>query len=106
MAYVAGNLTQCFSVNGFALYRYDTADDTVEQVEVAGYFNNVDDNLNLGKGDVIDCFQWTTAIRTGTLAQHGVLAVTNVIANNAASSAGAVNTASISQAGQVISSLG
>ena len=106
MAYVAGNLTQYLSVNGYGYYRYDTSDDTVETVEVAGYFNNLDDNLNLGKGDVIECFQWTTAVRTGTLAQHGVLAVTNVIANDAAAAAGAVNTASISQAGQVVSSLG
>ena len=98
MAYTAGNLVQISSHNGYGFYRYDSLD-TVATVEAAGYFNNTDDTLRLGKGDIIHCFQWTTAVRTGTLAQHGMLAVTNLVAN------GAVNTASIAQAGQVVSSL-
>lgn len=106
MAYTAGGLTLMSTGNGFGHYRYDILTDVVETVEVAGYFNNLDDSLALVVGDMIDVFTWTTAVRTGTLDQHGTLAVTNVIDNDAASSAGAVNTASINQAGQVVSSLG
>ena len=95
MAYeTAGNvLSQISSVNGFGLYRFDTTDTPVS-VEAAGYFNNVDDNLNLGRGDMIFVYTWTT-VRTGTLSRVGAVAVTNVIANDAASSAGAVNVAEI-----------
>ena len=94
MAYTAGNLAHLATANGFSTYRYDTTD-VLDLVEDAGYFNNVDDSLNLAKGDIIEAFTWVTAIRTGTLSEAKPFVVTNVIANDAASSAGAVNIAEI-----------
>jgi len=88
MAYVAGNLTQISNANGYGLYRYDTTD-LADVVEAAGYLNNGDDNLNLAVGDLIHCFSWTTAVRTGTLSQYKLFAVTNVITD------GAVNLAEV-----------
>ena len=104
MAYTAGGLSQISSVNGFGLYRYDSLDD-VDLVEDAGYFNNLDDSLNLAIGDVIFAFDWTTAVRTGTLNAVKAFVVTNVISNDAAASAGAVNVAEIlvSSAGAISS---
>lgn len=89
MAYVAGNLTLQHSSNGFGKYRYDTTD-AWDTVEAAGYFNNSDDVLKLAVGDEIVIFHWT-AVRTGTVSDVGNHVVTNVISNDAASSAGAVN---------------
>ena len=94
MAYINGGLSLISSVNGYGTYRYDTLDTPVT-VETAGYFNNKDDTLNLAKGDMIFVFTWATAVRTGTLSRVGAVAVTNVISNDAASSAGAVNVAEI-----------
>lgn len=104
MAYTAGNLVLLTSVNGYGHYRYDTTDEQVT-VEAAGYFNNKDDDLNLAKGDTIKVFTWTTAVRTGTVSKIGDFVVTNVIANDAAASAGAVNIAEygISSAGAISS---
>lgn len=103
MAYTAGNLSLLTSVNGFGHYRYDTTDELVT-VEAAGYFNNKDDNLNLAKGDVIVVVVWST-VRTGTISKVGDFIVTNVIANDAAASAGNVNIAEygISTAGAISS---
>lgn len=97
MAYTAGNL-HCL-VNappGRAIYRYDTTDD-VDDVEAAGYFNNKDDNLNLQIGDRIDVFEWSaTPFAAGsTLTNALQIVVTNVISNDAAASAGNVNTAQV-----------
>lgn len=94
MAYTAGGLSLISSVNGFGLYRYDSLDD-VDLVEDAGYFNNKDDDLNLAVGDTIYAYDWTTAVRSGTLNAVKAFVVTNVISNDAASSAGAVNIAEI-----------
>lgn len=94
MAYTAGNLAHLATANGFNSYRYDTTD-AMDAVEDAGYFNNKDDNLNLAKGDIIYGFTWATAVRTGTLSEAKPFVVTNVIANDAAASAGAVNIAEI-----------
>lgn len=94
MAYTAGGLSLISSVNGFGLYRYDSLDDMVT-VEAAGYFNNKDDDLNLAVGDAILAFNWATAVRSGTLSEVMMFAVTNVISNDAAASAGAVNVAEI-----------
>ncbi len=102
MAYTAGNLTQISSANGFGVYRYDTTDN-MGDVDTAGYFNNKDDDLNLGVGDIIYGFTWATAVRTGTLSEFKLFAVTNVIANDAASSAGAVNVAELQTTGTVSS---
>ena len=103
MAYTAGNLAQLSDANGYGLYRYDTTDAT-DVVEDAGYFNNLDDNLDLRIGDVILAFTWTT-VRTGTLSEAKSFVVTNVIANDAAASAGAVNVAEIWTAAPTISSI-
>ena len=94
MAYLEGGLALLSSVNGYGMYRYDSLDD-VDLVEDAGYFNNVDDNLNLAVGDMIFAFDWTTAVRTGTLQGVKAFVVTNVIARDATASAGAVNVAEI-----------
>lgn len=67
MAYTAGNLVLMGTGNGFNHYRYDTTD-TAATVDGSGYFNNSDDSLNLQKGDIIEVVVWTTAIRTGTVA--------------------------------------
>ena len=102
MAYVAGNLALISSVNGYGLYRYDSTD-VQDLVEDAGYFNNLDDNLNLAKGDMIHSFTWATAVRTGTLSEYKLFGVTNVISNTAATSAGNVNIAELQTTGTVSS---
>ena len=103
MAVDTANLALYGHVNGFGHYRYDTTDD-VDAVEDAGYFNNKDDDLKLVIGDIIECFTWATAVRTGTLSKFKRFAVTNVISNDAAASAGAVNIAEIGTAEPGISS--
>lgn len=70
MAYTAGNLTMLSQGNGFAAYRYDTLD-AHATVDSAGYFNNIDDNLKLSVGDIIDVVVWATAVRTGTISTYG-----------------------------------
>ena len=94
MAFIAADLTQISSVNGFGLYRYDTLD-LLDVVEDAGYFNNKDDAQDLRKGDIILGFAWTTALRTGLLSESKPFVVTNVISNDAEGSAGAGNVAEI-----------
>lgn len=94
MAFDSANLTLMSGGNGFGHYRYDTTDD-LDVVEDAGYFNNLDDAQNLAIGDKIAAFSWATAVRTGTLSAYKDFAVTNVVANDAAASAGAVNVAEI-----------
>ena len=95
MAYIAGDLfAQTNGPPGKLQYRYDTLDE-LNVVETAGYFNNLDDNLNLQKGDSIFVWSWTTTIATGTLNRVMIMAVTNVIANDAAAAAGNVNVAEI-----------
>ena len=84
MAYIAADFALVSSVNGFGLYRYDTLD-TIETVDTGGYFNNIDDNLNLAVGHMIAVISWTTAVRTGTIFDVSRVVVTTV------DSAGAVN---------------
>ena len=105
MAYVAGNLFGLISAPpGKRMYRYETTDEQTT-VEAAGYFNNLDDNLNLQKGDIVFVFTWVTAVTTGTIGKVGAYSVTNVVANDAAASAGNVNIAEIliSSAGAISS---
>lgn len=102
MAYTPGNLAQLSHGNGFKTFRYDTTDD-INVVEDAGYFNNKDDELNLAVGDFIDVVQWATAVRTGTISQVLTAIVTNVISNDAATSAGAVNIAEYGGTGPISS---
>ena len=110
MAYTAGNLYSSSNAPpGRGLYRYDingTVDD-VDDVETAGYFNNKDDNLNLQIGDRIDVFEWSAApfAAASTLTNALQLVVTNVISNDAAASAGAVNTAQVFLTTSLFSSL-
>ncbi len=94
MAFDSAQLAQHSSVNGYGIYRYDTLD-LLEVVEGAGYMKNKDDALRLGKGDVIFAFAWTPAVRTGLVSEAKPFVVTNVISNDADSSAGAVNLAEI-----------
>ncbi len=77
MVYVPGNLALLSSVNGFGLYRYDSLDG-ITTVDTAGYFNNNDDTLNLAPGDLIHVISWTTAVRTGTIADVSLVVVTTV----------------------------
>lgn len=104
MAVSVANLTQISNANGYGLYRYDTTEQ-MDAVGAAGYFNNKDDNLNLTIGDVILGFTWATAVRTGTLSEFKMFAVTNVIANDAAASAGAVNIAELQTTGSISSNV-
>ena len=95
MAYIAGDLfAQTNGPPGKLQYRYDTLDGVLT-VETAGYFNNLDDSLNLQKGDEIKVWSWATALVTGTLDRVGYYTVTNVIADDAAAFAGNVNIAEI-----------
>ncbi len=58
MAYTAGNLWGSDnSPPGRRIYCYHTADN-FNVVGTGGYFNNVDDNLNLAKGDLIHTVIW------------------------------------------------
>ncbi len=89
---------------GRGLYCYHTTD-LVDVVEDAGYFNNKDDNLNLAIGDIIEVFTWSaTPFGSGnTLTESKRFVVTNVIANDAAASAGNVNIAEIAGTGGISS---
>lgn len=107
MAYEAGMLQALVNAPpGRMLYRYDTNDD-VDDVEAAGYFNNVDDSLNLQIGDRIDVFEWDgTPFASGQILTNALqMVVTNVIDREAASSAGAVNCAEVFLATSLFSSL-
>ena len=107
MAYTAGNLysSACASP-GRGAYRYDTTDQ-VDQVEAVNYFNNKDNNLKLAKGDRIDVFTWSaTPFATASLVTNALqLIVTNVISDDAASSAGRVNCAQVFLPTSLFSSL-
>ncbi len=81
MAFVSANLALISSVNGFGLYRYDT-DDASIVVDGNGYFNNLDDDLNLAVGDIIEVVSWTTADRTGTVNDVSRLIVLTRVAND------------------------
>jgi hypothetical protein len=70
MAYSSGNLTQLNTGNGYSTYRYDSLD-AITLVDIAGYFNNSDDDLNLQVGDMILVVDWATAVRTGTITGWG-----------------------------------
>lgn len=106
MAYTAGNLQGLVNAPpGRMLYRYDSTDQ-VDVVEDAGYFNNADDDLNLQIGDRIDAFTWSdTPFAAGnTITEAKMFVVTNVIANDADASAGAVNVAEVFIATGLLSS--
>lgn len=94
MAVTATNLVnQAGMAQGRGRYRYDTLD-LSDTVETANYFNNLTNVLGLAKGDLITVVSWSTAIfGVGTISQVKDYIVTNVIANDAAASAGAVNIA-------------
>lgn len=98
MAFTAARLINLTGLSpGRNSYRYDidgTVDD-VDDVEAAGYFNNLDDNTNFGKGDLIEVIEWDAAPfgAAALITNYLSLIVTNVIANDAASSAGNINTA-------------
>lgn len=103
MAYTAGNLHKISGgPPGRSTYRYDSTDHP-DVVEAAGYFNNVDDNLNLARGDFINVVQWS-AVDTGTISRVLTTIVTNVISVDAAASAGAVNIAEYGLATGLLSS--
>lgn len=100
MAYTASRfVNETCMPPGRNTYRYDT-DGTVDDVddcEAAGFWNNLDDSLNLAIGDRIDVFEWSaTPFAAGsTLTNALQLVITNVIANDAAASAGRANAAQI-----------
>jgi hypothetical protein len=79
MAYDGDYMTLTGSHNGFGTYRYDTLD-ALTDVDGSGYFNNSDDDLNLAVGDIIDVVVWSTAVRTGTIADVGKVIVVSVSA--------------------------
>ena len=96
MAVDASNLALISHVNGFNYYRYDTLD-AHATVDTQEYFNNSDEVLNLGVGDIIDVVVWATAVRTGTISTYGRHIVLSV------SAAGVVDLADV-EAGVVTDS--
>lgn len=100
MAYVASRFLSDTSLPpGRNTYRYDIdgSVDDVDDVEAAGYFNNKDDDLILAIGDRIDVFEWSgVPFASGATLTNAVqFVVTNVIARDAAASAGNVNIAQV-----------
>ena len=100
MAYVAGRLFGLINAPpGRMHYRYDTdgSVNDVDDVETAGFFSNLDDNLNLQIGDRVDVYEWSAVpFASGSTLTNAIqLIVTNVIANDAAASAGNVNLAEV-----------
>ena len=71
MAFDTSELALISHVNGYNYYRYDTTD-AHTTLDAAGYFNNDDDDQNFQVGDIIFTVDWTTAIRSGTIAGMGI----------------------------------
>ncbi len=90
---------------GNNLYRYDSIDQ-VDEVEDAGYFNNVDDDFNLAVGDLILALNWSAEpfAAGNSVDEAKQFVVTNVIARDAAASAGNVNIAEVFIATGLLSS--
>ncbi len=106
MAYVAGNLfAMTNGPPGKILYRYETEDE-IQDVETAAYFNNLDDDLNLQKGDLIMVFEWdATPFAVASVLNNAIYCVvTNVIDNDAAAAAGQVNVAVVFEGSSLLSS--
>jgi len=70
MTFEKSNLTLLSHGNGFGHYRYDSLD-THADIDTAGYFNNIEDEVNLAVGDVVDVVVWTSAVRSGTVSTYG-----------------------------------
>ena len=109
MAYTVGNLHNMGALPpGRAMYRYDTAD-IADAVEVANYFNNKTNSLNIGKGDLFHVIAWngTPHASTSLVTQYKIMICTGVISNDSAVAAGNVNLAEvgISTAGALSSGL-
>jgi len=80
MAFDATNFGLQSHANGFRRYRYDTLD-ALTTVDDNGYINNTDDAQNLKVGDLVDVVVWATAVRTGTIADVGLMIVYGVNAS-------------------------
>lgn len=91
MAYTAGNLVGLVNAApGRMVYRYDSTD-SPSVVEVGGYFNNTDDDLNLDSGDLIHVVLWDgTPFAVGQLPTGYSLQIVTTV-----DAAGAVNTAEV-----------
>ena len=89
MAFDASQLGVVGYVNGYTHYRYDTLD-THATVDTVGYFNNIDDVVNLAKGDIIEVVVWSTAVRSGTISTYG----THIV-NAVASATGIVDVSDV-----------
>lgn len=81
---------------GRNLYRYASTDH-VDVVEAANYFNNLTNDLIFAVGDRIEVQTWsaTPFAAASTISLVKDFVVTNVIARDAAASAGRVNIAEI-----------
>ncbi len=90
MAFDEEQLAQFSSVNSYGLYRYDTTD-PLTLVDDVGYMNNIDDDLNLAVGDMIEVFVWVTAVRSGTMSVVARFVVT--VVNDATGAVTLVNVA-------------
>jgi len=91
MAYTAGKLSQLSLGGTTRLYVYDAGADSMADVGAVGYFNNLDDSLNLMNEDVIlaMCADGDAFFR-----------VASAVANSATSSAGSVTTQVMTPAAQ------
>ena len=81
MAFITADLANMGTFNWFNLWRYDTLEASTA-VDAAGYFNNSDDDQNFQVGDIIFTVDWTTAIRSGTIAGMG-LHIVNAVSSGA-----------------------
>jgi hypothetical protein len=66
MAFVTNDLLSMGGKEGFIIYSY-SSDDAIATINTAGYFNNIDDNVNLQAGDMIlakgsDGEQWLNVV--------------------------------------------
>ena len=75
MAFVNADLSQLTSVNHQGLYFYKSAIDVRATVTASGYFNNVDDDLNLAVDDriMVTGAQGNYSIRVDTVSAAGVV---------------------------------
>lgn len=80
MAFAVANLRLIDGSPGRAIYRYDTTD-ALTAVEVPGYMNNSDDQINIAKGDIFHVVVWSTAVFTGLPTDVGYHVCVDVASN-------------------------
>ena len=74
MAFTNANLHLRAGAPGDLMYKYDSGDDTMADVAVAGYFNNSDDSLGLAVDDLVfcDCADGSMTLKVSALTSGSV----------------------------------